>query len=382
MRPRTALMIVGYLAAAVLPASAEEFTQSYTLDAELLRVGNLIGEVTLEGTTGSQFEITIHVQGNDASRDVITFDVDDRGPEAAVIVQFPIHEEQDFIYPHMGRGSKTTMNWGKNHGDRDDFWGQLWKELRGKKVTVRRDGRGVEMWADVTIKVPAGAEVSLRHGVGAITAADIKGDLDLDTHTGRILVDDVDGNLVADTGSGSVKVGNISGNVNLDTGSGGVEVSGVVGNLLVDTGSGSVEVNGAEGAEINIDTGSGSVRVTGAVCRELRIDTGSGSVRANSIEASDVSIDTGSGGVDLELVKMGVGEIDIDTGSGGIDLVLPPDASVTVDAETGSGRISLVVDGEDYSPRKRRQELSFTIGDGDTEVSLETGSGSINIRSE
>jgi hypothetical protein len=366
MHAKRSTMLAAGLVAAILamgsavPAGAENFDQSLSLSGESLVLVDLIGEITVEGHDGSEFLVDVHVQGEDASKKTIKIESDE-GRKSRVIVQFPLDEESHYVYPRMGRGSRTTFQLRNGHEENSSWLDKLLQAVGQDRIRVSGSGSGFEAWADVTVQVPEGKKLQIELGVGEISASNVKGEVVLETH------------------SGPVRAGSIEGDVVIDTGSGHVEVEDVTGDLLVDTGSGHVEARGVSGKTVDIDTGSGRVRTARVDCSRLRIDTGSGSVRALAIRADEANIDTGSGSVELELERMGGGRFLIDTGSGSIDLALPTDASADVVAETASGGIHL--DLADVRIRNReRDHVAFRVGDGDASVSLDTGSGSIAIR--
>ena len=342
----------------VTPLLAAEFTEQLTLKADELILVNLIGEVTVEQASGSVFVVDVAVRGEDASRDLIQIESDE-DRKATVVVNFPTDKERKYVYPKLGRNAKTTITF---HGDdhKNNNWLAKLFNSSHRKIKVSGSGSGLEVWADVTVRVPAGKGCVVKHGVGEIKALDVKGDLDLDIHSGPVAARRIEGSLVADTGSGSVTIEQAEGDLN------------------VDTGSGSVVVNQCEGERVSVDTGSGSVKAEDIACDRLVIDTGSGSVRARAVTAEDAKIDTGSGSVKLFLDRMGSGRFVLDTGSGSIELGLPSDASAEVTAETGSGSISVEIEGI-HLKKSHKDYVSFTIGDGDARVLLDTGSGSIRI---
>jgi len=303
------------------------------------------------------------VRGKDADENLLKFETDE-GRRAKLHIAFPIDEERRYVYPKLGRGSSASFSPPGTDGDGDDEIGigELLGLLIGKghNIKVRGSGSGLEMWADVTVKVPAGSELTVRHGAGDIIAQQVQGDLALYVSSGGVTARDSRGNLLADTGSGAVDVENLEGD------------------LVVDTGSGSAKVSGCRGEVVKIDTGSGGVRIEGVECRDLVIDTGSGGVEALAIGADDVLIDTGSGSVDLGLDRMGDGQFKVDTGSGGIDVRLPQDASARITADTGSGTISADLEGMHL---RQEDRATFTVGKGDARVILDAGSGSIRIHS-
>jgi hypothetical protein len=360
MRSRflTPFLTILILAAALSAASAAEYTRDFTFDARELVVANLVGAIEVVSADGDEFRVTVHVRGDDATEDLVGFVVDE-GSKTRLAIEFPVEDHDDYVYPELGRNSETTIHIGDD--DSGSWVKKMLSGIYGKKVTVKGRGNGLEVWADVTVGVPRGRELEVQHGVGRISAVDVKADLVLDSHAGPIEVTSVEGDVLCDTGSGSVKA------------------HGVRGDLTADTGSGSVHVSDCEGPGVLVDTGSGGVTIAGVDCGELVVDTGSGSVEARGIKADSARIDTGSGGVELVLDRMGTGRFIVDTGSGSIDLVLPAGASARVTADTGSGRIHNEVAGSVVRLRER-DELEMVVGAGDARVSLDAGSGSVTIR--
>lgn len=354
--------ILGALGLFAASANGAGFSETIRFSSEELHIGNLIGEVRLEGHSGSDFEVTVEAKGADAEPDRLNLRTDD-GRIARMFVEFPLDETRKYVYPELGRSSRTQISFGNDYDrNSDDGWmGEVWDMLRGKKIEVRGSGSGMELWTEITVKVPRGKSIRIKNGVGRIYSNDVQANADLDTHSGRVEVADHQGELSIDTGSGSVQIDDARG-----------------ARINVDTGSGSVRVYDVEGDDVNIDTGSGSVTVDGVRCKDLEVDTGSGGIEAANVHATDISMDTGSGGVDLHVAEMDRGEISIDTGSGGINLRLPRNPSVRVNASTGSGGVQ--IDLADYElVHKSRNEKRFVIGGGDTRIELETGSGSIRI---
>jgi len=365
--PTVALSLAMALVLAAGTVQADEFDETFTFDAPLLRVSNLIGEIKIEGHAGSGFEVVAQVRGADASADEIQFETD-TGKDAMLEVVFP--DEDRFVYPRMGARSRSTFNMG-----RGDSWG--W--FRRDRIEIRGSGRGMEVWVDLTIKVPSGSELVVRHGAGTIDAVDAEAHLDLAVRSGHATATRITGDVEVDTGSGHVEIDTIVGNLRVDTGSGHVDAVAIDGtHILLDTGSGHVSLAEAKGDELEIDTGSGRVELDRAAFSKISIDTGSGSVECDEVEADDLVVDTGSGSVRVELTRMGDGEFSIDTGSGSIRFFMPAPASAEIYAETSSGGIDVDVDGADMR-RKKRDEVEFVVGGGAARVDLETGSGSIRI---
>jgi DUF4097 and DUF4098 domain-containing protein YvlB len=312
---------------------------------------NLVGRIEVQGHDGQAFEVEIRVSGRDASPERVRIEATE-GAYAEVIVEFPLGESRRYVYPALGDGRSSFSPEGGS-------W--LAELFGGSRIEVAGRGRGLEIWADATVRVPRGRTLRVEHGVGAIVAADVTAKLDLVCQACPIDVADVEGTVGADTGSGSISV------------------HGVHGDVSADSGSGAVELGQCRGTKVLVDTGSGGVALEEVEAERLSVDTGSGSVRALKIGANDVLIDTGSGGVELELVRMGPGEYRVDTGSGTVELRLPADASAKVRADTGSGRIRLDL-GEGYEVLSSDDTFAeLRIGSGAARVELDTGSGMIRI---
>ena len=354
--PMAFLILITLLAGT---APAAEFEKEFTFDGRELLVSNMIGAIKVKEGSSDAFRVLISVRGEDASEDLLEFIVEEGGNNALAI-KFPLDDHTKYVYPALGRNSSTTIHFHEENDHGGSWLKKIFSGMSGKKVTVKGKGNGLEMWADVTIEVPARHILEVRHGVGEIMATGLKADLTLDTHSGRINVENLQGDLLADTGSGRVAVLNVEGEVNIDTG------------------SGSVSVTNCSGSEVKVDTGSGSVEARRIDCQYMLIDTGSGRVEARAIKADRAKIDTGSGSVVLQLDRMGDGRFVIDTGSGSIELILPGDASARIVADTGSGSVRNKVDGADVKIAAR-DELEMTVGGGAARVTLDAGSGSITV---
>jgi hypothetical protein len=354
------------LAGAATPATAAEVHRELTFKAQHLEVRNLIGAVRVQAAGGDRFEVALDIRGKDAEEGLVDIHQEE-GRDALLELGFPLDDHKRFVYPEMS--GHCSFSIGKSGGESATWWEKL---FGGRKVEVSGSGRGLELWADLTIGVPEGGSLDVRHGAGHIEAIQVDGDLNLDINCGQIDGRQLHGRkIVCDTGSGMVSLEDVSGEV------------------VVDTGSGQVEVAQHSGGDLRIDTGSGGVRISDADCGYLLVDTGSGGVSARGVGAESMKIDTGSGAVSLELVRMGEGKFLIDTGSGAIDLDLPPDASASVTADTGSGGVDI----EDLTNvkilRKESHYAEFMVGQAGQEggsargaatVTLDAGSGSITVR--
>ncbi len=375
---RCGLALAALVAATVLSAPAfAEFDESHRFDARSLEVTNLIGNVTVRQATGDEFEVDVSVRGADGVRRNIEIE-QERGSRARLDVVFPVDDERRFVYPEFSR--RRAQLWFRE-GRSSSLLGEILRAVSGRRIRVQRSGSGMEVWADLTIRVPEGASLTLQHGAGDVEVRDLVADLEIDVKAGVMEAAGLDGQVELDVGSGGLTVEDVRGRLVMDTGSGGASLDRFEGaELSIDTGSGSVAVSEVLAEAVEIDTGSGGVTVDGVETRRLTIDTGSGSVRVESAGADAAVIDTGSGRVHLALERMGDGRFEIDTGSGSIVMLVPDDLSARFDIDIGSGGIDVDVPIA-KTLHKSRGEMRFIAGDGDASVVLDTGSGGVRVAS-
>ncbi len=321
--------------------------QSYELSGDRVAIYNLAGEVTLEAGSGSQVVVEVTLRGADAGQLRIETGAV-RGRETLRV----IYPGDRVVYP--GRGDSRTQLQVRDDGTFSDGGHDY-----GDRVRISSSGDGLEAYADIKIRVPSGQTLDVYLAVGEISASNVSGDLRLDTHSAPVTTTGTRGSLLVDVGSGRVSVTDAEGDVDIDTGSGSVEATGIRGDMLrIDTGSGRVTTSDISVTQLSIDTGSGGVEVGNAIARDVMVDTGSGSVRVELMaDARDVEIDTGSGSVTLSVPEGFGAEIEIETGSGSIDLDFPLQVR-----------------------RFERTSITGTLGDGNGRVTIDTGSGNIQIR--
>ncbi len=337
-------MVLVAAALIAVPAGAQEVER---ISGRSVAVYNLAGQVEVVRGSGADVVVRVTRGGADASAlRIATGEI--RGRSTLRI----IYPDDEIVYGDMGRGSNTSLSV-RADGTFSDSGND-----RGDRVRIRGNGDGLEAWADLVIEVPAGRDIAVYLAAGEVSA------------------DDIEGEVSIDTGSGPVTATAIAGSLNVDTGSGSVVVRGVEGDLWIDTGSGRVEVSDVYGGEIEIDTGSGSVRGEGLNSEVLEVDTGSGSIQLEGVTAADVLLDTGSGSIDVELLS-DIDSFDADTGSGSVTVRAPADLGASIEIETGSGGIDLDFPVEVRSIR--RDHVRGSIGDGQGNMRIDTGSGTIRL---
>jgi hypothetical protein len=339
------------------PSDQNGAEKHFSIPGERLVLADLIGKIEVKPADGTDFVIDVTIRGKDATADRIRFD-QKAGGDAHFYIQFPDKDADRFVYPRL-EGSTTIMS-PNSRPDRKDNLLDWVLPGRHKTIRVSGEGNGLEIWADVVVRVPRGRALDVRHGVGEILANGTTGKLDLDNNSGPVSAQGIQGDVVIDTGSGNVRVGDITGD------------------LSVDTGSGDVDASRCKGVDFHIDTGSGTVQCAEIDCKKILIDTGSGDVEGAGVSADNGKIDTGSGSVSVSFDRIGSGPFVVDTGSGDVTVKLPSDANARITAETGSGDIVSKLSNARVT-RKSSDELAMTVGKGDARFSIDTGSGDVRI---
>ncbi len=200
---------------------------------------------------------------------------------------------------------------------------------------------------DLVVMVPVRADLDIE----SVSAdVQVKG-----VAAGELSVNSVSGNVVAAAAPRKADVETVSGNATLTLNSEDVDVSTV---------SGSIVLRGRLNGAIDAETVSG------------RID-----VAINGERVRDLSATTVSGNAVVATALAPAGEISLESVSGDLLLRLPKDVSAKVSGESFSG--SLKASG--VTVEKRRgpgSSFSTTYGSGNGRISVETFSGSAEVRVE
>jgi hypothetical protein len=338
-------------AALTAVAAVQQQSNRYTVSGDSVAIYNLVGELKVEGGSGSAVTVEIARVGRDADQLRV-----ETGPIRGRATLRVIYPDEDLVLPGRASGWWSTELRVRDDGTFND--GDRGFGRSGRRVRIRGRGDGLEAAADLRIVVPRGQKIAVYLGVGRATIANVDGRLRVDVSSADVTADHTKGQLNIDTGSGEVQVTDAEGDINIDTGSGTVSATRIKGTVLdIDTGSGEVNATDVDATDVNIDTGSGSVDLRNARARTLRVDTGSGDVDIRLLAPCD--------------------DIDIDTGSGGVTLAVPEGLSAQVEIETGSGGIDL---GFPVQVRKLESDhVTGTIGDGRGRLRIDTGSGGVRL---
>lgn len=140
---------------------------------------------------------------------------------------------------------------------------------------------------EVTVELPAEADLAVHTGNGSVSVAGIRGALDVRTGDGSIQTNDTAGPLRLHTSDGSVQVHRADGTLNASTGDGSMTIEGRFSQVEARTGDGSVNASLLPGSRLqsgsSITTGDGSIalRVPRDLGADLQASTGDGHISNN-----------------------------------------------------------------------------------------------------
>lgn len=259
---RGLLWVLALGMAAILPASAEEWSKTYNVSAN--------PDLRIE-TTDANIRVTTWDQ-NTIEAKVIT----ERYKIGEAGIRVEEHQtgnsvEIEVRYPHHN----ITFGW--NNGHR----------------------------VDIIVQMPRQGNVNLRTGDGRIELADLKGTMNLHSGDGSETLENLDGKVHASTGDGHIRANGRFDELELKTGDGHVDAvarqgSTMGANWRLESGDGSVslELPPDLSADVDLHTGDGHIDLDMPV-------TTAGKIRTNEIRGklngggSLLTIHTGDGSIHL-----------------------------------------------------------------------------------
>lgn len=196
---------------------------------------------------------------------------------------------------------------------------------------------------NLTIRMPAGASLSIETVSAGVSVSGIGGEADIETVSGNIELAGKPSGLDVETVSGNIFIASAPAESDVASVSGKIEIE-------------------AAGGSIDVENVSGKIVVNGGVIDEGDFSSVSGNITIHAIPGPD-------------------GSLDAETMSGIITLVIDAGLVASFDLNTFSGSIENQVGPEPrrtskYTPGK---ELYFNTGSGGPSISLESFSGSIKL---
>ena len=203
---------------------------------------------------------------------------------------------------------------------------------------------------------PMGIRSDLEIFVPASSSVDIEG------FQATISVSGVTGSVKAETVNGSISQAGAAKHVELQSVNGDVDVTKAAGRVKAESVNGGVVLHDGSG-ELEASTVNGKLQVLGGSYERAELESVSGTVRFAAALGPRATLK-------------------VETVSGEVELVLAAGIGAEFSVSSFSGRISNELGPAASKPGKwtPQTELSFTTGSGGVRITVETLSGSVNLR--
>lgn len=246
-------------------------------------------------------------------------------------------------------GSITVIGWSRSE---ITVTGMLGRGAEG--LDISGSGRRTSISVDATN--PHGVRSDLELHVPAASKVTI------DSFGAQIRVSDVTGSVAAETVNGSIVIAGGARDVTVSSVNGSVEVSGPSQRVQAESVNGAVTVRGTSG-EIEASTVNGQLSVIGATFDRATLETVSGALRFEGDFTPKACVSA-------------------NTVSGSVEFVMPASvkAAFSVTSFSGSIENEFGAAPKKVSKYTTEKELSFSTGDSGADVSIETLSGTIQLR--
>jgi DUF4097 and DUF4098 domain-containing protein YvlB len=176
-----------------------------------------------------------------------------------------------------------------------------------------------------------------------------------------------------------VNVDGVQGEISIETVRGDIVLKNV-GSTIAKTIEGEIQVDGARG-KLTLSSVNEDIKVTGA-SGEIMAETTNGGITLARVEATSVDVATVNGDVAYDGTLSERGHYSFTNHNGDIELTVPDTSNATFNVRTYNGEFttSLPVKGPDSSQVRRGRRVSYTLGNGNAEVELESFGGDIKLR--
>ena len=274
-------------------------------------------------------------------------------------------------------------DWKKNLSDQEiqsriDADYDLTLEVDNNKLTVKaKPKHRITNWKkslsfSFAIYVPATAETDLETSGGNIELTGLTGDKDFSTSGGNLVLKDLAGKTKGRTSGGNIHLQNSKDDLDLSTSGGNIHAENSSGTINISTSGGSITLNDLKGT-IKAGTSGGNIKGE-TIEGDLAAQTSGGNVSLHSLNCS---LKAGTSGGNIDVSMTGVGKfVSLNNSSGRINLEIPKSAAV--DLKLSAMKIS-TGNMENFKGNLSKDEVRGALNGGGTPVTVDAGSGNINL---
>lgn len=225
-----------------------------------------------------------------------------------------------------------------------------------------------------SFRIYVGPNVStdLETSGGNIVLTGLSGNQDFKTSGGNLDLNSLSGKIKGRTSGGNIYLKNCKDDLDLSTSGGNIQAENSSGNLTISTSGGSIKLNDLKG-NIEAETSGGNVEGE-TIEGDLSARTSGGNVSLHELSCS-LKTSTSGGNIDVEIKNPGK-YISINNSAGKVNLTLPKKTGM--DLKLNAMKIS-TENLENFSGSNSTKEINGTVNGGGIPVTVDAGSGKINV---
>jgi hypothetical protein len=279
-----------------------------------------------------------------------------------------------FVFQNSSR--KTLTNDELKSKINDDY--DLDVSLKNNELTVTaKPKHRITDWKKALnfsfkIYIPKSASTDLRTSGGNISLANLSGDKEFTTSGGNLNLDAIEGKTKGTTSGGNINLNNAKDDIDLTTSGGNINAEKSSGNINIVTSGGSINMEDLNG-KIKASTSGGNVKGK-TIGGDLNASTSGGNVSLHNLTCA-LKAATSGGDIDVSVKSLG-SYLSIYNSAGKVNLEIPK--SVGIDLKLSAIKISTGT-LENFTGTNFNEEIKGTVNGGGIPVTVEAGSGKIDL---
>ena len=222
------------------------------------------------------------------------------------------------------------------------------------------------------IYVPKNAATGLTTSGGNITLSNLSGDKEFTTSGGNLNLNALEGKSKGTTSGGNINLGNSKDDIDVSTSGGNINAEKSSGNISITTSGGSINMDDLSG-KIKAATSGGNVKGE-TIGGDLNASTSGGNVSLHNLTCA-LKAATSAGNIDVSFRTLG-DFVSINNSAGKVNLQIPKSKGVNL--ELSAMKIS-TGSLENFNGSKTNEEIKGTVSGGGIPVTVDAGSGNINL---
>ena len=222
------------------------------------------------------------------------------------------------------------------------------------------------------IYVPKNVTTNLLTSGGNIELSGTSGNQEFTTSGGNLVLNAIEGKIKGTTSDGNIYLRDSKDEIDLTTSGGNIDAENSSGNINVSTSGGSIKLNGLKG---NIKASTSGGNIQGAIIEgDLSAHTSGGNISLHELNCG-LKAATSAGNIDVSMKNL-VKDVSINNSAGNVNLKIPKNKGI--DLKLSAMKISTET-FENFKGTNNKEEIVGTVSGGGIPVTVDAGSGKINL---